>query len=145
MNLSAENGNQINVKLLLCHNRKDSRQKRFTNEGLKCLFPSSFPHEALKTTELTQKRHNNQPHSARARGRGSRSFCAQKIAGASSGQLKMTNTCAKNFHRWRYMSQSIDRLVTPRQTSQTMMHCSSSISPPYYSNSVRGAKPVPMQ
>ncbi len=55
----------------------------------------------VQTTELKQKRRNHQPHSARARRTGSQLFCTPKIAGASSGQLRMTITCAKIWRRWR--------------------------------------------
>ncbi len=87
------------VTFMSQHERR--KAKRFTNEGKMCLFQCSLLNKALKTTELKQKRHNHQLHSARAMRTGSQSFCMPKVAGASSRQLRMTITCAKIWRRWR--------------------------------------------
>ncbi len=93
---------------------RETQDKTIHEWRLKCLFQSSFLNNRHSRQPTQQKRHNNQPHSARARRRVSQSFCTRKIAGAASGQLRMTITCAKMWRRWRRMVNQINRLVTPR-------------------------------
>ncbi len=97
------------------------KAKQFTNEGRMCLFQSSLFNKTLETTVLKQKRHKNQPHLARARRRGSQSFCTRKIAGASSGQLRMTITCAKI---WRRLRRIIEQNASPLYAQTiTLVQC----------------------
>jgi hypothetical protein len=102
------------AKWNLCHNANDWRQNN-SRITAKCLFQSSFLNKALETTELKRKRRYNQPYLARARRTGLHQFCTPKIAGASSGQSRMTILCAKNWRRWCRIIQWTHRLVTPRQ------------------------------
>ncbi len=83
-----------------------------------CLFQSSLFNKALETTELKQKRHNNQRHLARERRTGSQSFCTPKFAGASSGQLREWQSHVPKFGaEGTASSNEIHHLVTPRQKS----------------------------
>ncbi len=104
MNLSTNPTKFFNkCEVTFTSQHKRLKAKWFTNERQNVSISELLTHQGTRDNWSHKKRHNNQPHSARARRRGSQSLCMPKIAGASSRQLRMTITCAKIWRRWRHI------------------------------------------
>ncbi len=82
-----------------------------------CLFQSSLLNKALETTELKQKRHNNQPHSAGQDAEVHDRFARQKLLESLAASSEQQSHAPKFGADGAASSQEMHRLVTPRHGS----------------------------